>query len=75
MHNPLLCSTLLDHIRATGYNVGRVQTVDALTGKLRVTLDVTKPDRSESWTVHAAIEEEYEAIIELMKQLEFELED
>jgi hypothetical protein len=75
MHNPVLRATLLDHIQKTGYNVGHAHTGNPLTGKLRVTLDVSKPDKSEAWTVHADIDEEYEAIIDLMQRLRFDLED
>jgi hypothetical protein len=46
-----------------------------VTGKRRVTLDLSRPNRSETWTVRADIEEEYEAIIELMKQIGFELDE
>ena len=46
MHNPQLCSTLLDHIRGLGYHVGRTTYCDFRSGLLMVCLDGGYPRRT-----------------------------
>ncbi|MBE7508250.1 MAG: hypothetical protein HS101_18465 [Planctomycetia bacterium] len=75
MHNPRLCSVLLDHIRGLGYHVCRACYCDIRLGHLMICLDAVDTLDGHSWVVRAPVEREYDGIMELCKVLAIDLED
>jgi hypothetical protein len=73
MTSPYVTTAILDTIRGAGFHVGWTSTVDVRTGELRRIVNAVDARTGESFTVSAP--EEYEAIIELARQVGIELED
>lgn len=75
MHNPQLCSVLLDHIRGLGYHVGRACYCDIRLGCLMLCIDATDTLDGHSFVVRAPVDQEYDGIMELCKALAIDLSD
>lgn len=74
MHNPRLCSLLLDHVRGLGFNVGRCVYADVQQGAM-VCLDATDAKTGEVFTIRAPVDREYDAAFHLCRAVGIDLMD